>query len=151
MTVAAAIMTDEQRKAVITAYLKAFDNGGTGRDGTPMLGFFAADAEFFFPKWGLARGTAEIARLFDDLGGLLTSVRHDFCCLNWILTRTDLLAVEGTSHGEHRDGGWRAGVPEWGAGRWCGVFEVRDFLIQRAFIYLDPDYAGRDTARYPWL
>jgi hypothetical protein len=31
------------------------------------------------------------------------------------------------------------------------VFEVRDFLIQRCFIYLDPDYAGLDTARYPWL
>ena len=27
----------------------------------------------------------------------------------------------------------------------------RDFLIQRCFIYLDPDYAGRDTERYPWL
>jgi len=37
------------------------------------------------------------------------------------------------------------------AGRWCDVFEVRDFLIQRCFIYLDPDYAGIDTARYPWL
>jgi hypothetical protein len=42
-------------------------------------------------------------------------------------------------------------VPEWGAGRWCDVFEIRDFLIQRVFIYLDPDYAGQDTARYPWL
>jgi hypothetical protein len=31
------------------------------------------------------------------------------------------------------------------------VFEIRDFLIQRVFVYLDPDYAGRDTARYPWL
>ena len=26
-----------------------------------------------------------------------------------------------------------------------------DFLIQRCFIYLDPDYAGLDTSRYPWL
>ena len=41
--------------------------------------------------------------------------------------------------------------PEWQAGRWCDVFEIRDFLIQRCFIYLDPDYAGKDTARYPWL
>ncbi len=46
--------------------------------------------------------------------------------------------MEGTSHGEHKDGPWRAGVPEWGAGRWCDVFEIRDFLIQRCFIYLDP-------------
>jgi hypothetical protein len=31
------------------------------------------------------------------------------------------------------------------------VFEIRDWLIQRCFIYLDPDYAAQDTARYPWL
>ena len=38
-----------------------------------------------------------------------------------------------------------------GAGRWCDVFEIRDGLIQRCFIYLDPDYAGKDTERYPWI
>jgi hypothetical protein len=31
------------------------------------------------------------------------------------------------------------------------MFEVRDWRIQRCFIYLDPDYAAQDTARYPWL
>jgi hypothetical protein len=31
------------------------------------------------------------------------------------------------------------------------VFEIRDFKIQRCFIYLDPDYAARDVERYPWL
>ena len=66
-----------------------------------------------------------------------------------IMTGTDLFAVEGTSAGEHAEGTWRAGVTH--AGRWCDVFEVRDFLIQRCFIYLDPDYGGRDTSRYPWL
>jgi hypothetical protein len=34
---------------------------------------------------------------------------------------------------------------------WCDVFEIRDFKIQRCFIYLDPDYAGADIGRYPWL
>jgi hypothetical protein len=61
------------------------------------------------------------------------------------------IVCEGTSHGEHADGPWRAGNPEWGAGRWCDVFEIRDGLIHRCFVYLDPDYAGKDTARYPWL
>ncbi len=42
-------------------------------------------------------------------------------------------------------------MPEWQAGRWCDVFEIRDWKIQRCFIYLDPDYAGKDTERYPWL
>jgi hypothetical protein len=31
------------------------------------------------------------------------------------------------------------------------VFEIRDGKIQRLFVYLDPDYADADTARYPWL
>ena len=68
-----------------------------------------------------------------------------------VIVRGDTIVAEGTSFGEHQDGPWRAGVPDWGAGRWCDVFEIRDFLIQRVFIYLDPDYAGQDTARYPWL
>jgi hypothetical protein len=59
----------------------------------------------------------------------------------------DLIVCEGTSHGEHLDGPWSAGNPEWGAGRWCDVFDIRDGLIWRCFIYLDPDYAGKDTAR----
>ena len=61
---------------------------------------------------------------------------------NWIFSGSDLVVCEGTSHGEHKDGPWRAGVPEWAAGRWCDVFEIRDWKIQRCFIYLDPDYAG---------
>ena len=60
-----------------------------------------------------------------------------------------MFACEVTSFGEHQDGEWRAGVTR--AGRWCDVFEVGDFLIQRCIIYLDPDYAGLDTERYPRL
>ena len=30
-------------------------------------------------------------------------------------------------------------------------FEIRDWKVQRCFSYLDPDYAGKDTHRYPWL
>ena len=41
------------------------------------------------------------------------------------------------------------GRPRVGAGRWCDVFEVRDWMIQRCFIYLDPDYAGLDTDPLP--
>ena len=83
------------------------------------------------------------------VGAKLKSIRHDYSHFNWIMTGTDMFAVEGTSYGEHQGGEWRAGVSH--AGRWCDVFEIRDFLIQRCFIYLDPDYAGKDTARYPWL
>ena len=144
-------MTDEQRKSVALEYLKAFDNAGVTSTGGSILDLFADDAQVYFPKWGLATSKEEIGRLFGDVGGTLKGIVHDYAALTWILSGTDLLACEGTSHGEHRDGPWRAGVPDWGAGRWCDVFEIRDWLIQRCFIYLDPDYAGRDTERYPWL
>jgi hypothetical protein len=144
-------MTDEQRKSVALEYLKAFDNGGVTSTGGSILDLFAKDAQVYFPKWGLANGRDEIGKLFGDVGGTLKSIVHDYSHFNWIFSGSDLVACEGTSHGEHKDGPWRAGVPETGAGRWCDVFEIRDWLIQRCFIYLDPDYAGKDTARYPWL
>jgi hypothetical protein len=142
-------MTDEQRKSVALEYLKAFDNGGVTSSGGSILDLFADDAQVHFPKWGLANGKEAIGQCFTDVGGTLKGIRHDYASFNWIMSGGDTFACEGTSYGEHEAGSWRAGVTH--AGRWCDVFEVRDFLIQRCFIYLDPDYAGSDTDRYPWL
>ena len=144
-------MTDEQRKQVALEYLKGLDNGGVTPSGRPILDLFAPDAQVYFPKWGVARGKEQIGKLFSDVGGTIKSIAHHYSELNWIFSGGDRIVCEGTSHGEHADGPWRAGNPEWGAGRWCDVFEIRDGLIHRCFIYLDPDYAGKDTARYPWL
>ena len=141
-------MTDEQRKSVALEYLKAFDHGQTSTGGS-ILDLFADDAQVMFPKWGVANGKEQITQLFTDVGATLKGIRHDYASFSWIMTGTDVFAVEGTSYGSHKDGDWRAGLTH--AGRWCDVFEVRDFLIQRCFIYLDPDYAGKDTGRYPWL
>jgi hypothetical protein len=149
MAVARQTMTDEQRKSVALEYLKAFDNGGVTSTGGSILDLFADDAQVNFPKWGLATGKEEIGRMFGDVGATINWILHDYANLNWIMSGTDLFACEGTSAGAHRDGELRAGVTH--AGRWCDVFEVRDFLIQRCFIYLDPDYAGLDSDRYPWL
>ena len=151
MAIATQTMTDEQRKSVALEYLKAFDNGGTTSSGASILDLFATDAQVYFPKWGIAEGREQIGRMFSEVGGTIRAIKHDYASLNWIFSGGDVLVAEGTSSGEHQDGPWRAGVPEWGAGRWCDVFEIRDSLIQRCFIYLDPDYAGSDTARYPWL
>jgi hypothetical protein len=144
-------MTDEQRKSVALEYLKAFDRGGVTSNGGSILELFASDAQVYFPKWGLANGIEEIGKLFSDVGKTIKSIAHDYAHFNWVFSGADVVVCEGTSHGEHHDGHWRAGVPEWGAGRWCDVFEIRDWQIQRVFVYLDPDYAGKDTSRYPWL
>ena len=151
MAVSTETMTDEQRKSVALEYLKAFDNGGVTSTGDSILDLFADDAQVYFPKWGIANGKEQIGQLFGDVGGTLKSIRHDYASFNWVFSGSDVVVAEGTSFGEHRDGPWRAGVPDWAAGRWCDVFEIRDFKIQRCFIYLDPDYAGKDTERYPWL
>jgi ketosteroid isomerase-like protein len=143
-------MTDDQRKSVVLEYLKAGDNGGVTSTGGSSLDLFADDAQVYFPKWGLATGKEQISKFFIETGGTIKHMEHHYAQLNWVFSG-DVVVCEGTSRGEHRDGPWRAGVPEWGAGRWCDVFEIRDWQIQRVFIYLDPDYAGRDTERYPWL
>jgi ketosteroid isomerase-like protein len=143
MAISQQTMTEEQRKSVALEYLKRLDRGEN------IFDLFAEDAQVFFPKWGIANGKAEIERLFSDLGTLLKGIRHDYAYFNYII-QGDQVVVEGTSSGMTADNiEWRAGVTH--AGRWCDVFEIRDFQIQRLFIYLDPDYAGADTARYPWL
>lgn len=144
-------MTDEHRKSVILEYFRAFDNGGVTPEGVSILELFAEDAQVYFPKWGIATGRVQIGEMFQDLGARLVSITHDYAHFNWIFSGTDVVVCEGTSHGEHVDGSWCAGSPDWGAGFWCDVFEVRDWKINRCFIYLDPDYGASDSSRYPWL
>src|SRR3954447_15635230 len=103
-------MTDEQRKSVALEYLKAFDNAVTTSDGGSILDLFAEDARVYFPKWGIATGKERIGRLVADVGGTLRSVAHDYAAFTWTPPDGDLVVCGGTSHGEHRDGPWRAGV-----------------------------------------
>ena len=119
MTLTKGTMTDEQRKSVVIEYLKAFDNQGVTSTGGSILDLFAEDAQVYFPKWGLANGRKEIGKLFTDIGGTLKSITHHYSHFNWIFSGSDYVVCEGPSHGEHRDGPWRAGVPIWGSGFWC--------------------------------
>ena len=145
-------MTDEQRKSVAIEYLKAFDNGGVTSSGGSILDLFATDAQVYFPKWGVATGRDQIGKLFGDVGATLKSIAHHF-------SRIQLGVLGQRPGGVRRHQPRRApatapgapACPSGAAGRWCDVFEIRDWQIQRCFIYLDPDYAGKDTARYPWL
>jgi uncharacterized protein (TIGR02246 family) len=125
--------TDEQRKLLALEYLKACDNGGITGSGGSIFDLFTEEALFFFPKWGLAKGKGEIKRLFEDVGSKIRCIRHDYAKLRWIMSDSDVFACEGETEGEHQDGPWKCGSPEWGSGRFCNVFEVRD------------------PGRYPWL
>jgi ketosteroid isomerase-like protein len=143
MSITMSTMPDEQRKSVVLEYLKRLDRG------EDFFDLFANDAQLYFPKCPLANGIDEIKQTFGNVSCIFSAVRHDYDYLNFI-QQGYTLVVEGTSSGRAADGTeWRAGATH--AGRWCDVFEIRDGKIQRLFIYLDPDYADADTARYPWL
>ncbi len=107
-------MTDEQRKSVVLDYLKAFDNAGVIPTGGSIPDLFADDAQVYFPKWGLATGKEQISKLFTDVGSTIKHIEHHYAHFNWVFSGGDIVVCEGTSHGEHQDGAWRAGVPEWG-------------------------------------
>ena len=117
--------------------------------GEPFFDLFDDHAKVYFPKWGVAIGRAEIEKLFGDLSSIVSRIQHHSAYFN-VIQQGDLVVVEGTTRGTTATGvDWRAGVTH--TGRWCDVFEIRDFKIQRCYVYLDPDYASADTERYPWL
>lgn len=135
---------DIDRKSTVLEYFHRLDRG------EDIMHLFAEDARVYFPKWGVATGHDEIGDLFGGVGKLVNELSHDYEYFNYVFDG-DIVVVEGSSTGETVDGvEWHA-KEEPGAGRWCDVFEVRNGKIQRLFIYLDPDYAGDDTERYPWL
>jgi len=125
-------MSDEQRKAIALEYLRRLDRGEAFFD---LLDDYA---QVYFPKWGVAIGRSEIEKLFGDLTGTVSRIQHHSAYFN-VIQQGDMVVVEGTTHGTTATG------VEWRTGRWCDVFEIRDFKIQRCYIYLDPDYAGADS------
>lgn len=133
-------------REVAIAYFKAVDGGGD------VLSLFAEDAYAFFPKHPYARSKQEIGELVGHIAPLWKSIQHTIALFNFF-EQGDTVVVEGSSRGELQDdaGGGTWTETEGFGGRFCNVFEVRDSKIQRLHIYLDPDYGGHDTARYPWL
>src|SRR5437016_6756482 len=113
MAIARQSMTDEQRKSVVLEYLKAIDRGDPITGEGSLLDLFADDAQLYYPKWGLANGKAQIGKLLADVGGTVKATQHHYAEFNWVFSGGDTLVCEGTSHGEHQAGPWRAGMPEW--------------------------------------
>jgi ketosteroid isomerase-like protein len=135
--------TTRTPKEIAERYFKLTDSGGE------TLSLFDELAYVCFPKHAPARGIKEVTELFGDVGQLFTSVVHEVAYFNYV-EQGDRVVVEGFTHGVLANGTtWQA--TETLGGRFCNVFEIRDGLIQRLHIYLDPDYGDADTARYPWL
>ncbi|WP_280784706.1 nuclear transport factor 2 family protein [Rhodococcus opacus] len=136
-------MTREQRKSVALELFKRFDTG------SDFLELFDDHATAYFPKWGVANGKSEISRMFGEISVLFTEFRHFPEYTNFVV-EDDLVVAEGITYGTTADGTpWRPGLTH--AGRFVDIMEIRDHKIHRLFTYVDPDFAGADTTRYPWL
>jgi len=59
------------------------------------------------------------------------------------------VAVEGTTRGRTKSGQKWAGGDTPG-GRFSSIFEIKDGLITRMHVYLDPDYAGAHKEGFLW-
>lgn len=136
-------MTKEEKKEIVMQYMRGVDQG------LDISHLFAEHAEVCFPKWGIAAGRDEIMQMFTDIGTILGSLKHDYAHFNYY-SDEDTMIVEGTSSGTTKDGVQFTGGLTY-AGFFTDVFEIRDFKIQRLYVYLDPDYWGKNTAPYPWL
>lgn len=114
-----------------------------------LLDLFADDFQFYFPKFGIGKGKAELYELAKGLSSTQKWASHSPDSMKFFEGR-DFVVVEGTTKGVYQDDTmWSGG--ETPGGRYCNVFEFRDDgLIERVHIYLDPDYAGHDGARFLW-
>jgi hypothetical protein len=110
---------------------------------------FTSDFEFFFPKYGVGRGPAAFLKL---VAGLMTAVqRLTHHPEEFVLVEAGkTVVIEGTTEGSGVNGvDWRGGSTP--GGRFCSVFVFDSRgLIERMYIYLDPDYTSADTSRFLW-
>jgi ketosteroid isomerase-like protein len=134
---------DQIAVTVAKEYFARLDAGSA-----QLLDLFTEDAQIYFPKFGIGRGRSALLDVLAGLGGAIQSTQHP--TESFVYTHAgNRLAVEGTTRGVLKTGTrWAAG--ETPAGRFCNVFEFRGNLICRMHVYLDPDYAGDDKARFLW-
>jgi hypothetical protein len=85
-----------------------------------------------------------------DVVPIYKSLEHDVATFSFFV-QGNTVVVEGATRGQLTEVAGGGAWTETEGGRFCSVFECGGGKITRMHIYLDPDYAGRDTARYPWL
>ncbi|WP_202901336.1 nuclear transport factor 2 family protein [Chania multitudinisentens] len=110
-----------------------------------LLDLFTDDVEFFFPKFGVARGKAALARFAERIAKGTAQLTHDIDGLIFTVGN-DRIVVEGREWGVTADGrAWPDG--DISQGRFANVFEFDGLLIKRIFIYVDPDFTNEDHQR----
>lgn len=110
-----------------------------------LIDLFTDDVEFFFPKFGIARGKAAVARFGERIAREAAKLTHDIDGFVFTIGG-DRIVVEGREWGATSDG------REWpdetiSQGRFANVFEFDGPLISRCYIYVDPDFTSDDKRR----
>lgn len=124
----------------VLSYFRKVDSG----DGS-YLELFDDNIDFFFPKFGTAIGKDALIRFGERIGSSLSSIWHDIDNFN-IIVSGQTLVVEGQEGGTMADGTiWPDNKVS--QGRFCSVFEFKDELISRMYIYVDPDFPSVDSTR----
>ena len=105
-------------------------------------------SNFIFQSSARDRARPQSAPSSEDFLSQVQSLQHYQDEYTYIASG-DFVVVEG----------WESGVAKGGAawpvkgrsdGRFCNVFRFRGELISHLHVYVDPDFAGRDTDRFYW-
>ncbi|MGY2488428.1 nuclear transport factor 2 family protein [Cupriavidus sp. CP313] len=129
------------KKAAILRYYEQTDAGQFPAD------LFTEDFEFYVPKFGVGRGVKDFEEMASRAN--VKQFRHDIAEM-LLVEEGRNIAVEGTTEGVTGNGvNWRGGSTS--GGRFASIFAFNGAgLIERMYIYLDPDFDGAHAAGFRW-
>jgi hypothetical protein len=123
--------------AVAKAYFQSFATAGDVEDQ------LSPEVEFYFPRFGVGKGSQDYARLTRGLSNYWDMVDYDVDNFSYIAAGANIV-VEGTVSGK---------LPQevaFRGHRFCAVLEIKHGLITRLYFYTDPDMAGQNPAPASW-
>ncbi|MGU7778642.1 nuclear transport factor 2 family protein [Burkholderia sp. PU8-34] len=129
------------QKVAIVRYYEQTDSGRFPAD------LFTEDFEFYVPKFGVGRGIKEFEVMAS--GANVKQFKHAIGEMLMVEEGRNV-AVEGTTGGVTETGvEWLGGSTP--GGRFASMFQFNAAgLIERMYIYLDPDFAGNHAAGFRW-
>ncbi|EHC9865202.1 nuclear transport factor 2 family protein [Vibrio alginolyticus] len=133
-------MEKDDLVGLVVKYFEKIDAGDPS-----YLDLFSEDVDFFFPKFGQAKGKSALVEFGNRIGSSLINIWHDIDGFQ-ITTAGNKVIVEGQESGVMSDGtSWPDNKVS--TGRFCSVFEFEGKMISRMFVYVDPDFPSRDFER----
>lgn len=102
---------------------------------------FAENVEVYHPKFGETKGRNEINRFIAWIRGFIETLMYEISDFSYIISE-DRVMVEGTESGVLKS------VKFFSKTHFCSVFTIKENLISRMYIYVNPDFTGEDAERF---